>query len=180
MIKPNHIQSSDLLDHDLTPQYISSGFHKVKKDKNEKNKDSIQDYKEYSELDDSKVINDNDVMKKDDPKSDIESKFCEEKSLQNDSSKFSGDSNEDKNPHSINENISGQHSTNGTKDKQEEKENNFRMPEGRCTKFFFVIFYPVHVLTFFCLPNIRYKPNLSKVLLNCITLLLLQIFFALG
>lgn len=53
-----------------------------------------------------------------------------------------------------------------------------KMPEGRCARTLFVIFFPIHVLAYYCIPNIRIKPNLSKVLLTCITLLLLQIVFA--
>jgi hypothetical protein len=45
-----------------------------------------------------------------------------------------------------------------------QNEGKFRMPNGFCAKVFFVAFFPVHVLTYYCMPNIRYKPNLSKVI----------------
>jgi hypothetical protein len=48
-----------------------------------------------------------------------------------------------------------------------QNEGKFVMPEGFCAKILFVAFFPVHVLTYYCMPNIRYKPNLSKVIFFC-------------
>lgn len=61
--------------------------------------------------------------------------------------------------------------------KPEEK---FEMPEGGLQKVLFIIFFPVNLLAYFLLPNIRIKPNLSKVLITCMALLVLQVLFALG
>lgn len=48
-----------------------------------------------------------------------------------------------------------------------QNEGKFVMPEGFCAKILFISFFPVHVLTYYCMPNIRYKPNLSKVIFFC-------------
>jgi hypothetical protein len=44
-----------------------------------------------------------------------------------------------------------------------ENKDNFRMPDSRFGRVLFFIFFPIHALAFYCIPNIRNKPNLSKV-----------------
>ena len=45
----------------------------------------------------------------------------------------------------------------------EEGKDTFKMPESRMGRVLFFIFFPIHVCAFYCIPNIRNKPNLSKV-----------------
>ena len=61
---------------------------------------------------------------------------------------------------------------------EEEEAPKFKFPEGKCSKVLFIIFFPIHVLMHYCLPKIRYKPSLSKILITCIFLFVLQVIFA--
>lgn len=64
------------------------------------------------------------------------------------------------------------------KDDGEEEAPKLKFPESKCAKVLFIIFFPVHLIMHFCLPNIRYKPSLSKILITCIFLFVLQVLFA--
>jgi hypothetical protein len=62
-------------------------------------------------------------------------------------------SNEDRDPDS----------TKKTSTSSIEKKDKFKMPDSRFGRVLFIIFFPIHALAFYCIPNIRNRPNLSKV-----------------
>jgi hypothetical protein len=62
-------------------------------------------------------------------------------------------SNEDKDPDS----------TKKTSISSMENKDKLKMPDSRLGRVLFFIFFPIHALAFYCIPNIRHKPNLSKV-----------------
>lgn len=74
----------------------------------------------------------------------------------------------DKNPNDINE------------EEEDDRKPKLQMPKGKCERILFIIFFPIHIITYYCLPNIRYKPSLSKIQITCIFLFVLQVLFAVG
>jgi hypothetical protein len=62
-------------------------------------------------------------------------------------------SNEDKDPDS----------TKKTSISSMENKDKLKMPDSRLGRVLFIIFFPIHALAFYCIPNIRNRPNLSKV-----------------
>ena len=63
-------------------------------------------------------------------------------------------------------------------DFQTEKPNKFKWPEGVFKKILFTLFLPTHFLYWFLMPNIKRRPDISKVLLSSILVILFSIGFA--
>jgi hypothetical protein len=60
----------------------------------------------------------------------------------------------------------------------EQKANKFKWPEGTVKKILFTIFLPTHFLLWLTMPEIKRKPDISKVLLSSILIFLFSVGFA--
>lgn len=68
----------------------------------------------------------------------------------------------------------------GLADQKLKEKSDFPWPETTLKKIFFVIFFPTHVIFWLCFPNIRRKPEMSKVIITCILTCIVTIFIVFG
>lgn len=68
----------------------------------------------------------------------------------------------------------------GLADQKLKEKSDFPWPETTFKRIFFIAFFPTHVLFWLCFPNIRRKPEMSKVIISCIFTCLVTILICFG
>jgi len=68
----------------------------------------------------------------------------------------------------------------GLADQILKEKNDLPWPETTLKRIFFIIFFPTHVIFWLCFPNIRRKPEMSKVIITCIFTCIVTIFIVFG